>query len=163
MTKSHSNTSAAAGTSASVGGGAQLGKPALSADLLRMRVHWPARDVVVVQASGALDAAGEPRFAEPLQNRLAGAQERVVLDLSRVTFMDTAPAVTMLEAAIQARARGKELRVVSSAPVDRLLRLIEISDRFTLAPSVDRAVAGLCASGEGPASSLASNQVGTTS
>ena len=167
MTKPHSSASAAAGTGVPVGGGARVGEFALSEDMLRMRVHWPARDVVVVQASGALDAASEPRFAEPLRHRLAGAQEeRVVLDLSGVTFLDTAVAVTMLDAATRARARGKHLRVVSSAPVDRLLRLIELADRFTFAVSVDRAVADLHAcAGEGRAlgSASASEQAETTS
>lgn len=164
MTKSHSSASAASGTGASTGGGARVGELAVSGDLLRIRVHWPVRDVVVVQADGALDAAGEPRFAEPLRNRLVGGRNRVVLDLSGVTFLDTAAAVTMLEAATQARARGNDLRVVSSAPVDRLLRLIEIADRFTFTPSVDRAVAELCAAaGEDRTSSPVSEQVETTS
>lgn len=163
MKESHSSASAASGTGASIGGGARLGEIA-SADLLRVLVHWPARDVVVVQADGALDAAGEPRFAEPLRNRLAGGRNRVVLDLSGVTFLDTAAAVTVLEAATRARLRGDDLRLVSSAPVDRLLRLIEVADRFTFSPSVDRAVAELCAAaGADRASSPASERVETTS
>ncbi len=104
---------------------------------LTLRMHRPRRDVVVIHARGVLDMASEPRFAELLRPRLACTVGTVVLDLSEVSFLDTAGAVTMLEAATRARLNGKHLRVVSSSAVDRLLALIEVSDRFTYVSGFD--------------------------
>lgn len=103
---------------------------------LRVRVCRPGAQLVVLRVTGALDAAGEPRLAEPLRHRLNCVATTVVLDMSAVTFLDTAGAVTLLEAACRAEATGKELVVISSPAVDRLLGLLGLTERFTYAASL---------------------------
>ncbi len=110
---------------------------------LRLRVLRPTRGLVVLQAHGTLDASGEPRFAELLRQHVARTSATVVLDLSGVTFLDTAGAVAMLEAAARARMDDIRLRVISSPAVDRLLRLIEVPDRFTYVASVEEGLNAL--------------------
>ncbi len=107
---------------------------------LRVRVHRPVHDVVVLRARGDLDIAAEPRFTEVLRHRLTCTAPTVVLDLSAVSFLDTTGAVALLEAATRSGTSGKHLRVISSPAVDRLLGLLEVSDRFAYAGSVDEVV-----------------------
>lgn len=108
---------------------------------LRLWVHWPQCGVAVIQASGALDAGEEPRFAEVMRNRFNTVIGTVILDLSEVTFLDTTGAVTLLEAARRAQVRGVGLRLVSSPAVDRLLGLMDVVNRFRYAASTEQALA----------------------
>ncbi|MBA8826301.1 hypothetical protein FHX42_003677 [Saccharopolyspora lacisalsi] len=59
----------------------------------------------------------------------------------------TTGAVALLEAATRHWIHGKHLRVISSPAVERLLGLIEVSDRFTYAGSVDEVVTATPESG----------------
>ncbi|GAA2354206.1 hypothetical protein GCM10009854_35360 [Saccharopolyspora halophila] len=95
---------------------------------------------MVVQATGALDADGERYLTEPMRQRLAGTARRVILDLSGVTFVNTAGVRVLLEAAYRAETKGKHLVLVSCPAVDRLLWLLGLAERFTYAPSAEEAV-----------------------
>ena len=108
---------------------------------LRLRVRRPGSGVVVVQVSGALDAEGERFLAEPMRQRLAGTASKVVLDLSGVSFVDSAGVRVLLEAANRAECKGKEFVLVSCPPVDRLLWLLGLTERFAYAPTVEAAAA----------------------
>ncbi|MFC7340564.1 STAS domain-containing protein [Saccharopolyspora griseoalba] len=108
---------------------------------LRLRVRRPGGGVVVVQASGSLDAEGERFLTEPMRQRLAGTASKVVLDLSGVSFADSAGVRVLLEAANRAECKGKEFVLVSCPPVDRLLRLLGLTERFVRASSAEAAAA----------------------
>ncbi|RRO14154.1 anti-sigma factor antagonist [Saccharopolyspora rhizosphaerae] len=98
---------------------------------LRVRVVRPGGGVVVVQVSGEMDLAARHFLAEPVRQRLVGTAAVVVLDLSQVTFINSDGALALLEARHLADARHKELVLVSSRVVDRLLGLLKLSARFT--------------------------------
>lgn len=102
---------------------------------LRVRVSRPGSGVVVLHAGGSLDTAGERRFSEPLRQRMACTAPTVVLDLSAVTFLNTAGAEVMVDAAHRAEVTGKSLLLISSPAVDRLLGLLDLAERFTYASS----------------------------
>lgn len=102
---------------------------------LRLRVARPGSGVVVLHAGGSLDTAGERRFSEPLRQRMACTAPTVVLDLSAVTFLNTAGAEAMVDAAHRAEVTGKSLLLISSPAVDRLLGLLGLAERFTYASS----------------------------
>lgn len=108
---------------------------------LSLRVRRPAPGVVVLEASGVLDDEHEARFAEVLRHRMNCTARTVLLDVSGLRFMDTAGAVTMLEAATVARFRDKRLRVISGPAADRLLASIEVADRFTYVEHLDDVLA----------------------
>lgn len=94
---------------------------------------------MVVQASGALDAEGERFLTEPMRQRLAGTACKVVLDLSGVSFVDSAGVRVLLDAAYRAERRGKEFVLISCPPVDKLLWLLGLTDRFAYASSAEAA------------------------
>lgn len=96
----------------------------------------PGRGAVVLRAVGELDAASADRLTDPVRRRLASTADTLVLDLSAVSFLDTAGAVALLEAAARAKTRDARLRVISSSAVDRVLQLIDVADEFTYADGV---------------------------
>lgn len=104
---------------------------------LRVRVFRPGDGVVVVNVGGELDLAARHFLAEPVRQRLVGTAGMVVLDLSRVTFINSDGVCALLEASQLAKARHKELVLVSSPVVDRLLRLLGLTDRFSYAAKQD--------------------------
>lgn len=95
---------------------------------------------MVVQASGSLDGDGERFLTEPMRQRLAGTAGTVILDLSGVSFVNSAGVRVLLEAAYRAEIKGKHLVLISCPAVDRLLWLLGLAGRFTYAPSVEDAV-----------------------
>ncbi len=105
----------------------------------RVGVRRPGNGVVVVHASGTLDTATEPRFAEPVRHRLSCTASRLVLDLSEVTFLDTAGAVCLLEAATRAAMREMTLVLVAGPPVHHVLELMGVTDRFCYAEDAEEA------------------------
>jgi anti-sigma B factor antagonist len=82
-----------------------------------------AGQAAVVAPVGELDLAGHATFRDALLSACtAGSQ--VVLDLARVTFVDSSALGLIVGAAKRCRERGAELRVVNpSASVLRVLRL----------------------------------------
>jgi len=115
---------------------------AAAGSLLQVRVARPGGGVLVVQASGELDAAGQHFLAEPVRQRLVGTASKVVLDLAQISFINTDGVGVLLEACQRAEARGKELVLISSPVVDRLLGLLGLAGRFTYASGPEEAAGG---------------------
>ncbi|MEB3369226.1 STAS domain-containing protein [Saccharopolyspora mangrovi] len=102
---------------------------------LRVRAVRPGDGVVVVQVLGELDLAARHLLAEPVRQRLAGTAAMVVLDLSQINFINSDGVCALLELSRLAEARHKELVLVPSPSVDRLLRLLGLAGRFNQAAS----------------------------
>lgn len=101
-------------------------------------LSWTLRPggAVLVEADGVLDAVSSPRFADLVRDRLADTRRGLVLDLSRLSFLDTHGVVVLTEAAHRAHVRGVELVLVSgNRIVDRLLSVLELDGWFRRAPS----------------------------
>lgn len=108
---------------------------------LRLRVHHPDGDSSVVEAGGALDVPGADQFADVLRRQISAATGRMVVDFSAVSFLTTAGVVALLEAAWRARHRGVALVLVTgNRVVERLLELMEVTERFVHAPTVASAL-----------------------
>lgn len=106
---------------------------------LDVQVRRPCEDVLVVQATGELDTAARRCLAEPVRQRLVGTASMVVVDLSGITFINSEGACVLLEACQHAELTGKDLVLISSPAVDRLLRLLAIADRFAYRRSSEAA------------------------
>lgn len=86
----------------------------------------------LIALSGELDLASEPAARAELESAL-GAEE-LVIDLSRLSFMDVAGVRLLLAARNACRAAGHRLLVVrGSAPVHRVLVLCELAQAFEFA------------------------------
>ncbi len=86
-----------------------------------------AEDGTLVTAAGELDAAAAPVFRGALAEAVSGTRP-VLVDLSRVTFLDACALRVLVEAAMSARDKGRNIVLVDPAPVT--VRLLEITGLF---------------------------------
>ncbi|MDX6550682.1 MAG: anti-sigma factor antagonist [Gaiellales bacterium] len=88
-------------------------------------------DATVLELSGEFDLAAEPIFQRELEPALAAS--KLVLDLSRVTFMDSTGLRLVLEADARVRANGGRCAVVQgSGSVHRLIKLGFLTSRLEI-------------------------------
>jgi anti-sigma B factor antagonist len=98
---------------------------------------------VVVHAVGELDLLTTPAFEDRLAAVLAGAPRRLVIDLSRLTFL-SARGVDALARLHACRAVGLDRRIrLAGVPpaVHRTLRLAGVGQLFSVHDTVDEALA----------------------
>jgi len=109
---------------------------------LRVRVRrQPGYTLVTV--SGEIDIATVPRLRGRLAAAAAGGRS-VIVDMSRVGFIDASGLGVLARAAGQARARGTTLHVAgASRQVQRLFAITGLDHAIPLARTVSQAVAAL--------------------
>lgn len=98
----------------------------------------------VLRASGELDAFVAPELRLALREQADDpAVDVLVLDLSRVGFLDSAALGAVVGALRAMRERGGELRVVPpSSAAARIFELTSLDRVLALYPSAERALAG---------------------
>jgi anti-anti-sigma factor len=100
------------------------------------------RGVQVVRLEGELDKLG----IEQARTRLdpLAAAGPLVLDLDRVTFIDSAGLHALFGLAAAARPHGGvAVAVAESSPTARVISLVHLGDLLPVRPTVDEAVAAL--------------------
>ncbi|SFI97800.1 anti-anti-sigma factor [Amycolatopsis sacchari] len=111
--------------------------------LLRLSSSTPRPGVVVVEANGEIDAATAPQLTTALEPVWASAPGRVVLDLSRVTFLGTAGLGALLRAADHADTAEVVLRLVGGTRcVDRAVEVAGLGARLPVSPDLGHALHG---------------------
>jgi anti-anti-sigma factor len=90
--------------------------------------------VHVVRVQGEVDAASAPRMGDAL-NRVLGPQQRVVLDLRDVDFMDLHGLAVIIRATRRARSDGGSFAISRPAPcVRRLVDLVHAEGEVRILP-----------------------------
>jgi anti-anti-sigma factor len=90
-------------------------------------------DHVVVTPAGELDLAVQIDLIEAFRDAIAlQAEPRIVVDLSRITYMDSTTLGTLVGAVKKVKARGGRLSVVGAS--DRIARLLHIMELDTVMP-----------------------------
>jgi anti-sigma B factor antagonist len=103
-------------------------------------VHWAQR-VVVVAASGDLDALTAPGLTDAIHAAARKEPTGLVVDLSNLRFLGSA-GINVLLAADREMTSGARFGVVADGPAtSRPLRLIGIDDIIAIYPSLDEALA----------------------
>ncbi|MBP1158904.1 MULTISPECIES: STAS domain-containing protein [Rhodococcus] len=113
-------------------------------DRVSRPVESPPRrtSTVVVPISGDVDAATLPAVREQINAGIDEAADRLVVDLSQVTFLSIRGAEVLADAQWRARADGVEFSVITgSRAVDHTLRVAELDNRFRCFASVESALA----------------------
>ena len=81
----------------------------------------------VVVPAGELDVARAPAVRDALAGALTGSAGPVVVDLSRVTFLDSTGLAALLNAARRLRRAGRDFAVVGArGPVRDVIRLAHL-------------------------------------
>jgi anti-sigma B factor antagonist len=109
---------------------------------MRIEVHCSTIGVVgVVSVLGEIDLSTAARVREAVADQIDAGLSRLVIDLTRVTFMDSTGLGLLVGTHKSTTARGGGLRVVCDNP--RLLRLLTVTGlgrSMVVTPTLDAAV-----------------------
>ena len=101
-------------------------------------------DVSTIRAMGEIDLASSRDLASRLGEAAGAPGPSVVLDLTRVTFMDSVGLGVVLQAANRFHRQGKRLLIVAPpGPVRRMFDFAGVADRLSLVANRDEAQAAL--------------------
>ncbi|WP_235921462.1 STAS domain-containing protein [Lentzea tibetensis] len=96
--------------------------------------------VTVLTVAGEVDMTTAPGLRTTVGDHSTSGS-KLVLDLSRVTFLGSAGLAVLVEASQQTKTRGVELRVVAvERAVTRPLEATGLGDVFSVHPSVESAI-----------------------
>jgi anti-sigma B factor antagonist len=117
-------------------------RPGTGATFLDARLvagHRSGHGPVVVQVSGEVDVATVPLLRFMLTASIRPGRDLVV-DMHRTTFLDAAGIEVLVRIADHLDAEGGRLRIVDpSRAVRRVLQIVDLGDRFGVAPSCRQA------------------------
>lgn len=96
---------------------------------------------LTLQLRGELDLRSAPRLERALSGALSGSQQRLVLDMTRVSFMDSCGLRAVLRAQRECKQRGCSLSVLAGDQAIRLFELTGVRDSLPLGevPQIDKA------------------------
>ena len=115
-------------------------------DIIVRREHG----VVIVEVAGDIDISTVSGLREALF-KLVGTDRTLIVDLNRVTFIDSAGLGVLVSAYRRATERGGSLHAVCSRPhIRRLLWLTGVDRRIPLAATIDGALAFMPTSQDAP-------------
>jgi len=97
--------------------------------------HVQNEDVVVLEITGEVDAYTAQNFNQTLVDIFDQGYRRIVLDVSKITFISSAGVRTILFAYREANQLQGEIRLVG--PVDQVRRTFEIAGFFELITITD--------------------------
>jgi anti-sigma B factor antagonist len=103
-------------------------------EVFRIEEERPARaGVVLLVLFGEVDLHAAPELRTRLTAAIEGGADYLVLDLSRVTFMDSMALGILLGAMKRLRPAGGELRLVAPAPdLRRIFEITLLDQVFTI-------------------------------
>jgi anti-sigma B factor antagonist len=99
---------------------------------LRLKARNGAGDMVL-SVEGEIDFATAPELEAALEDALDPGRTRLIVDLRRVTFMDSTGLVLLLRHNRTAAAAGQRLIVIKGPPhVQRVFEITGLSERLTM-------------------------------
>lgn len=100
-------------------------------------------DVAIITMDGHLDALSAPHAKEAFREYGAGAYHAVV-DLAKVSFIDSSGLASLISGLKTFRAQGKQFRLAAVQPnVRQVLTLTMLDRAFDIVPDVRAAVASV--------------------
>lgn len=109
-----------------------------------MQTRHERRDGMLIFAvTGRMDGATSAAIESALFEQLPGNDSRVALDLSEVTYVNSAGLRVLLKVARHLNDKGALALCGLQPPVRQLLELAGLAKLFAIEPSLDRALARL--------------------
>ncbi|MDO8185409.1 STAS domain-containing protein [Conexibacter sp. JD483] len=94
--------------------------------------------MLVASPAGELDLATAPLLLAALRSHFEEGDERLVIDLRQLSFMDSSGLRLLVSEADRAQRDGYELTIVrGGAEVSRLVRLTRLDEKLPFADSID--------------------------
>jgi anti-sigma B factor antagonist len=98
-------------------------------------------DIVVVAPQGRCDRRTAPALAEWLEGAMRSGVDRIIVDMSAITFMDSTGLATLIRFMKQCRTAGGDLCLANlQQPVRIIFELTRLDSAFTIYSTVDMAV-----------------------
>lgn len=99
---------------------------------MQLAAEWKGGALVVTASEDRIDAAGAIRFKEAMRSLVGGDARRVVLDLSRVTFIDSS-GLGAIVAVMKLMGPDRRLELAALTPnVQKVFRLTRLDGVFTI-------------------------------
>jgi anti-sigma B factor antagonist len=89
-------------------------------------------DVSVVDLDGEIDLATGEDFATQLRSALTTGSRRLVVDMTKVSFLGSAGLSALMSVNRAAAQQGTELHLVCSPATKRTIELVGLGEQFTL-------------------------------
>jgi anti-sigma B factor antagonist len=99
-----------------------------------------ADSVTILDLEGEIDIFTATEFKEALLRSIDGGARGIVVDATKVTFMDSTGLSVLMSAQSRLRPLGGRLAIACNQRVDRLLKVSGLHDSFALYPDRDEAL-----------------------
>lgn len=96
--------------------------------------------------TGLLDAFSEPNFVKVLSKYVEEGPKNVVLDLSKIDFIDSSGLGALVQIAKLAQNNNGTLQIVTNARVTQTVKMVRLDKFLALQTSVDAALENIKAS-----------------
>jgi anti-sigma B factor antagonist len=97
----------------------------------------------VLLVSGEVDVATVPRMREQLHSLVAQGDNRIVVDLDAVDFLDSTGLGVLVGALKRVRASGGDLQLICTQPrIRKVFEVTGLTKVFAIHDTLDEAVAG---------------------
>ena len=101
-------------------------------------------EAAIVAATGEVDVHAAPQLRGELGDLVRAGHHHLVVDLQRVTFMDSSGIGVLIGALKKTRAHDGSLRVVcANDPILKLLRITGLTRVFPIHATIGEALAGI--------------------
>ena len=110
-------------------------------DKLRSSVDPRSDGIAVLRFTGRLDFTSAPEARDQFAAAIAAGQRKLIIDLSKVGFVDSAGLGSLIGGMRAARQAGGDLRIANPSEQSRmLLSLTSLDQVLTISPTVEEAL-----------------------
>lgn len=119
-------------------------RPGTIADLQRLTVSLRGgcerqQQCLLFRFTGQLDAYSDKQFSEFIAERADGSDLAVVIDLSRIDFLDSSGLGALVQLAKDSQVSGRRFLVVGNARVVQTVKLVRLESFLHLQPDLETA------------------------
>ncbi|WP_200817686.1 STAS domain-containing protein [Calothrix rhizosoleniae] len=94
----------------------------------------------IFRLTGLLDAFSEQAFSKVLGSKIDEGPKNMILDLSKIDFVDSSGLGALVQLAKKAQTAGGTLQIITNPRVTQTVKLVRLEKFLALQPSVDVAV-----------------------
>lgn len=95
----------------------------------------------IVEVAGEIDVYTAPQFKDAVNTVMASGQKHLIVDMEKVTYMDSSGFATLLSATRRLRPQGGTVNLVKcSGAIDRILRITRLNTIFGIYDSAEDAL-----------------------